>query len=204
MHEDQRQVRNGLIGNSSLLGLFYRDRRNLSFPGLIHQYGRCFLKDGSQGLSNGSTNYLNCCLFCLPPPPLLSVLRQTSEEHFQEQKGTHIAAANLALGHTGDLGIVSPPFIHPHLISALIHSPKSARSSQAFYLFIYFCLFNQITIPIHDTRGVFPCPRWVLGADRISSTPKCFPFLPLFIFFPFLIGLCFSIRPPTHALCHVL
>lgn len=53
-------------------GLFYRDRRNLSFPGLVHQYGRCFLKDGSQGLSNGFTNYLNYCLFCLPPPTTTS------------------------------------------------------------------------------------------------------------------------------------
>lgn len=66
-------------------------------------------------------------------PSLLSVLRQTSEEHFQEQKGTRIAAANLALGHTGNLGIVSPPFIHLHLISAPIHGPKCARSARAFF-----------------------------------------------------------------------
>lgn len=47
-------------------------------------------------------------------------------------------------------------------------------------------------------------PGMVLGTDRISSTPKCFPFLSLCIFFPFLCSLCLSIWPPTHALCHVL
>lgn len=98
--------------------------------------------------------------------------------------------------------------LFPHLLSIHIWSPLSFTVQNPLGLLklsiYWFFLFNQITIPIHDTRGVFPCPRWVLGADRISSTPKCFPFLPLFIFFPFLIGLCFSIRPLTHALCHVL
>lgn len=76
------------IDSSLREGLFYRDRRNLSFPGPVHQYGRCFLKDGSRGLfSNGFSNYLNYCLFCLllppplrspsPPAPAFPVLRQT-------------------------------------------------------------------------------------------------------------------------------
>lgn len=53
--------------------LLYGEGRNLSFPALVHQYGRCFLKDGSRGLSNRLTNYLNCCLFCLPPPGILGL-----------------------------------------------------------------------------------------------------------------------------------
>lgn len=36
--------------------------------------------------------------------------------------------------------------------------------------------------------GVFPSLRWVLRGDRISSAPKCFLFLPLFIFLPSLGG----------------
>lgn len=53
-------------------------------------------------------------------------------------------------------------------------------------------------------RGVFPFLGRVSRGDRISSAPKCFLFLPLFIFFPSLGGLCLSIRGPTHAPCHVL
>lgn len=135
-----------------------------------------------------------CFVSCRPHPPLpnpLSVLRQTSEEHFQEQKGTHIAAACLALGHMGNW------VLFPSFYPSTIWSPLPSTVQNLLQL----SHLNWIVNPIH---GVFPCLRWVLGADRISSTPKCFPFLPLFIFFPFLIGLCLSIRPPTHAPCHVL
>lgn len=45
---------------------------------------------------DSQTTLIAVCFVSLCPP-LLSVLRQTSEEHFEEQKGTHIAAAYLAL-----------------------------------------------------------------------------------------------------------
>lgn len=52
---------------------------------------------------DSQTTLIAVCFVSLLPAPLsLSLLRQTSEEHFQEQKGTHIAAAYLALGHTGN------------------------------------------------------------------------------------------------------
>lgn len=141
---------------------------------------------------DSQTTLIAVCFVSLRP--LLLVLRQTSEEHFQEQKGTHIAAVYLALRHTGNW-VLFPSF-YPSTIWSL--HPSTVPNVLSLLKLSY---FNWIVNPIHV---VFPCLRWVLGADRISSTPKCFLFLPLFIFFPFLIGLCLSIWTPTHALCHVL
>lgn len=99
--------------------LFYGDGRNLSFPARVHQYGRCFLKDGSQALSNTFTNYLNCCLFCLPRPAFW-VLRQTSEEHFQNKKSSSYRRMHVWLSDTQGTVHCSQAFIPPanHLISA--------------------------------------------------------------------------------------
>lgn len=178
--------------------LFHRHGWNLSFPGLIHQYGRCFLKDGSHSLSNRFTNYLNCCLFCLFPPhlplfPPLSLCSWSCIKHlkmvFKNKKTPHVAATDLALRHTGK--VVLFPGFHPSTfdLRTPAYGPKCVRRARA----------NWVMRPVHDKYGVFPCPRWVLGADGISSTPKCFPFLSHFIFFPFLIGLWLS--GPSHMLC---
>lgn len=142
--------------------------------------------------ADSQTTLIAVCFVSPPSPTLpLAVLRQTSEEYFQEQKGTRIASAYLALGHTGNW-VLFPSF-HPSNIWSLL--PSTARKTLS---------LHQLLFSLNPVHGVFPCMRWVLGADRISSTPKCFLFLPLFIFFPFLIGCWLSIRPPTHALCHVL
>lgn len=167
--------------------LFHRHTRNLSFPGLVHQYGRCFLKDGSQGLSDPFTNYLNCCLFCLPPTNPPPSTPSSCVRHLRKNFKNKTELTWSLSDTRGGTMYCFPAFIHPHLISA-------STCGWA----------NPITNHIHDTCGVFPGPKWVLGADRISSTPKCFPFLSLSIFFPFLIGLRLSIRPLTHASCHVL
>lgn len=116
--------------------LFHRHGWNLSFPGLIHQYGRCFLKDGSHSLSSRFTNYLNCCLFCLSPPhlplfPPLSLCSWSCIKHlkmvFKNKKTPYVAATDLALRHTGN--VVLFPGFHPSTfdLRSPAYGPKCSR-----------------------------------------------------------------------------
>ena len=76
------------------------------------------------------TTLIAVCFVSPPLPlPLLSALRQTSEEHFQEQKGTHIAAVNLALGHTGN-SVLFPRF-HPSTFDLRSHPGYEMHSGHS-------------------------------------------------------------------------
>lgn len=122
---------------------------------------------------------------------------------FKTKKQLVSANARLALGHTGNCALF--PSFHP---PPLPHHPTTTPPPQPFDLGSQKALgpagFAGLNPAADLIHGVFPFLGWVLRGDRISSAPKCFLFLPLFIFFPSLGGLCLSIRGPTHAPCHVL
>lgn len=147
-----------------------------------------------EAFSNRFTNYLNCCLFCLPRPPFW-VLRQTSEEHFQNKKSSSYRRMHVCLSDTRGTVHCSQAFIPPFNPQPFDLGSQKALGPAG---------FARLSPAADLIRGVIPLLRWVLRGDRISSAPKCFLFLPLFIFFPSLGGLCLSIRGPTHAPCHVL
>lgn len=99
-----------------------------------------------EAFSNRFTNYLNCCLFCLPRPAFW-VLRQTSEEHFIFKTKKQLVSANarLALGHTGNRALF--PSFHPPTSNHLISAPKKVLGPAGF------ARLNPAADLIH---GVFP------------------------------------------------
>lgn len=174
-------------------GLFYRDRRNLSFPGLIHQYGRCFLKDGSWGLSNGFTHYLNCCLFCPPPTPP-GLHSRSCVKHlrsiFKTKRSSHWRCIFGSRTHREPCIVSKLLSIH-HLISAPIHSPKRAQPARVHSfepkLWISFMVF------FHSWDGYWELIGYQAHLSASVSSLSLFSFL-------FSVDAA-SLSGPPHMLC---
>lgn len=129
--------------------------------------------------TDSQTTLITVCFVSSSPSPSLpissgpcipSLASNTSEEHSQNKTGACIwRCARWPFGRVGNWSIVSELLSIGHLISAPVHRPECTEPAACDRIEISFMVF------FHFRDGYW-------AADRISSAPKCFRFLPSLYF----------------------